>query len=178
MNYWLSGSALENLEVDACCVLPKSLESPPYYIGEPMLNQWVQPPLEVVDGEICDVISYRPGALIISKHAMEKMTPFIENEVEFLPIKLKGMGDYYVLNVVNVIDCLDMSKSEVRYHADGKTVRTIRDYKFYENMIDNVCLFKIPQSAGSEILATEKFKCLMDELNIKGLRAHPLFGQE
>jgi len=178
MNYCLGGSALGSLENGICCILPESLESPPFYTGEPMLSQWVQPPLDVIDGEICDVISYRPGALIFSKHAMDVTLPFIKNEVEFLPISLKGMGELFVLNVVNVIDCLDMGKSEVRYHADGQTVRTIRDYKFYENMLDGVCLFKIPQSAGGEILATEKFKCIMDELNLKGFKAYPLFGQE
>ncbi|MGH1461915.1 MAG: imm11 family protein [Neptuniibacter sp.] len=169
--YWVSGSYSGSINVnDGSRVMPESLDAPPFFTGSKMQNAWVEPPLKLSQGEIYDVMSYRPGAIVISKSAKTEIEPFIKDEVEFLPITMGETIELYVINVINVIDCLNFERSEVRFHADGKTVRTVRHYDFNLKRLSGVNLFKIPETKSAEILCTPEFKKKLDGLSISGVK--------
>lgn len=174
MIYWLTGSYSGNeIDDDGCRLLPEDLDSPPFYTGVKLADQWSEPFLRFSEGELFDVISYTPGAIVFSRFAKELLEPYIGSEVEFLPISPEGK-DLYVVNVTNVIDCLDHKSSEFRYHSDGKTIRTIRHYEFMPGMLSGVNIFKIPEAASVKILCTQQFKDLVEKLQIRGINCGPI----
>lgn len=175
MIYWLSGSYCgNNIEDDGARFVDDSLDSFPDFDGTSLAETWVQPPLELTEGKVFDVVSYvEPSAIVFNEKAKMKLLPFIGNEVEFLPVTFRNMN-LYVVNVVNMVDCLDRERSELYYRDDGKTVRAVRYYVFRDCIPNNTYLFKIPESKSATILCTDSFKNLVESTGITGAKCLPV----
>ncbi len=82
-------------------------------IGKPLLQDWQ--PIELItyeEGEHRDVLTFRGGsfAIIVHHSVKEKIQPLIANEAEFLELHYQNQ-DYYLINVTNVLDCIDYEQS-------------------------------------------------------------------
>ncbi|WPP42985.1 suppressor of fused domain protein [Paenibacillus hunanensis] len=82
-------------------------------IGKPLLQDWQ--PIELItyeEGEHRDVLTFRGGsfAIIVHHSVKEKIQTLIANEAEFLELHYQNQ-DYYLINVTNVLDCIDYEQS-------------------------------------------------------------------
>jgi hypothetical protein len=108
------------------------------------------------------------GVLVCDYFAITKIGDFISNEVELLPIDVDGLN-CQLINILNVVDCLDEKKSEIKFFKNSKNVKDIKRYVFNEYMLRNINLFKIPQLKRTDIFATDTFRDKILESGLTGL---------
>jgi hypothetical protein len=90
----------------------------------------------------------------VSEKFRKVMSLVLGRHVEFLPLtQLRGL-DYYVLNVTTVVDCLDLSKSDILNDTDepGKILH-IDKFVFDPQRLIPAPVFKVPQDVGNIFVA-------------------------
>ena len=114
---------------------------------------------------------------VLSEKAWEVLKPLIQKDVEALPLIVEKEffgemgGDYYALNVLSIITCLDESMSEFVKFSNGEVMRIVK-HVFMPESIEDVHFFRI--KAGNTVLyydfyVSEDFKNLVEKHNLKGL---------
>jgi|GEM_PF-362422 len=86
--------------------------------GTPL--QWTKPPrLQPFAGKKqskpkprADISPFRPGSLALNARARDALGDFLEQFGQLLEIDVLGQVEYYC-NITNVIDCIDLDRSEV-----------------------------------------------------------------
>ena len=91
----------------------------------------------------------------------------VQYETEVLGLD-QNNDELILLNVTNIIDCWDESKSLCDRTRSGR-ILYVRDYYFDESLISDTYLFKIPQMADDFIFATQKFVDLINKMGSTGL---------
>jgi len=116
-----------------------------HFVGEPMAKEWTPPPLTVLNKSkrLKDFISFALCAPTVSERAMTALKPLIGPFSEFLPlIRLKNV-DYYAINVLLVVDCVDRENSRILYSPhDPDRILTVSEYRFIELKIPDAPIFK------------------------------------
>jgi hypothetical protein len=80
-------------------------------------------------------------------------------------------GRYYVLNVLNFIDCLDKEASKFSATRDG-TIVSYSLLEFNEDMIGANIIFKIPQKPYTTFV-TDEFQDICENEHLRGLMFDP-----
>lgn len=143
--------------------------------GQSMKTQWLRMVLEPIIEEEQD--RYLPTGdypcftvPLISKTAAEILHPYIEKHVELLDVDIIGEDkSYSVLNVINILDCLDRDKSKLEWFDSGSGIMKIYEYAF-NDMIDNEeisYIFRIKNYEKS-IFVNEKLKETIERSGLKG----------
>lgn len=95
---------------------------------------------------------------VLSKRAVTWLRPLIAPAVEFLPLRCPlPLGEYYATNVILVIDALDEQRSRIDYFKATGRVKEVRRYRFRPTVVQDLAVFRIPQTARSEVLVTDAF---------------------
>ncbi len=94
------------------------------FSGHSMARTWTPPP----ELKICnksfrnpDFLSFSICAPAVSQKAKDALELLIGQDCEFLPLVTVKKKHYYALNVLKVIDCLDLKKSEIQYGCPDST---------------------------------------------------------
>jgi hypothetical protein len=101
-----------------------------------------------------------------NSRAWEVLEPLISSSVKLFPIDYKG-DIYYLLKVINIIDCLDYDKADVFRFETGK-VLGINKYAFQESLIQNQHFFALPEIKFN-ILVSQEFKDCIEQNGLEGL---------
>jgi hypothetical protein len=136
--------------------------------GSPRLASYVPIEAQLVGGDLTDFVYIQSGALFCSEEAWLQISGPLETEVEPLPMTVNGRR-YYILNITNVLDCLDEQESIIVYWPDGR-VRDVERYVFHEDKVEGAFLFKIPQRRKTQIFCTARFRQLIEETTITCLQ--------
>lgn len=105
---------------------------------------------------------------LVSENAVEKLNLKDKKNVQLLPVYIKeNQKKYYVLNICNMIDCLDRDASYIRYSSSGKTVVQIRKHVFFEDKLKGEELFIIPDRRDYFFI-TDQLKEKMDKAGLTG----------
>ena len=131
-----------------------------HFIGKPMKQKW-QPPPVTIHGKslrLKDFIGWMTRSPVCSERARQCLEPVIGSFAEFLPlVELRGKP-YYALNVLKMVDCLDLNRSEVVYFDhEPKRIMEINTYAFLPDRVEDVPVFKVPERQGSCVFVTQKF---------------------
>jgi hypothetical protein len=110
----------------------------------------------------------------------EKLEQIISpNSIQFLLITNYKAKPIYILNILNIIECVDEAESIFKYRQDINTGKTIPgDYKRFDKMVLNydkikdMDFFRIKGWAGPLYL-TDKIKDLFDSIGINELKYYP-----
>lgn len=103
--------------------------------GRNMVDNWT--PLEVnfIEDDrglkTVDTACLFIGAPVINSKSLNVLNDLLIGTVEVLPLRHKTI-DYYILNVMNVIDCLDLEKSEFKRFPDSEKIMWISKYVFLQ----------------------------------------------
>ncbi|MCC7420138.1 MAG: hypothetical protein IT428_07660 [Planctomycetaceae bacterium] len=142
--------------------------------GTSIKDAWVPLPLYLAnpmkpEPDIWGYSPYRTVLAVAPKAATELCT-FIDQSCEGLPMECDGMN-LLLCNVTCVVNALDRKKSK---HKEGLP-HWIDEYVFHPNRFE-YSLFKIPETAMSEVLCVEglsaphdEFKGRVEMLGLKGL---------
>ena len=113
-----------------------------------MQDNWKAPPyiIESPNAKLKDFLAGRLMAPLVSERAKNTLEPLIVPYVEFLPAITIRNINYFDLNVIKLVDCVDLENSKVSY-APGNSgkIMNIYQFSFIENKIEDVPIFKVHQ---------------------------------
>jgi hypothetical protein len=102
------------------------------------------------------------GAFVADSSAAEGLRSILEMAGELLPLTHLG-SPLFLLNVLECVNCLDSKKTTwITGKTTGAKIRIV-DYHFEKARFSESTIFKIPETALSEILCVEGFKDPEDE---------------
>ena len=81
--------------------------------------------------------------ICVNEQVYEKLHPLLKNEVEFLPMQSDD-GIYYVMNVINIVDCLD-KKACVCAEAPNGLIIDYSELVFDAEKTRNQHIFRTPE---------------------------------
>lgn len=95
--------------------------------GESKAQNWQAPKLQWLsdeftnsDDKVGDFLGFS-GVIAVSKKAKNILEGLLDSQAEFLPvIGPDGIDEWFLLNVTNVVDCLDRSKSKYKIYSSGR----------------------------------------------------------
>jgi hypothetical protein len=114
-----------------------------------------------------DFPSLTLAAPVFSEHALGILRPLLGAKTEILPL-ICGSRNFYLINVLDVIDCLDHSRAVVDYDED-RSPHHVVSYAFHEDSLSGRHLFKVPESQDLDVLISERFKETVEQSKLKGL---------
>jgi hypothetical protein len=131
-------------------------------------HSWVPPSVFVYKPqlEIGNFFNFNSDALIADQKATEVLRSFFMESGELLPLPYKGIN-YTLLNVTECINCLDHDETRWTYDTENKIPLIINKYVFYKNRFPESCIFKIPETAKSELFVVNGLRDTEDEFITK-----------
>ncbi|WLF69099.1 hypothetical protein Q6375_14125 [Clostridium septicum] len=126
-------------------------------------------------GDFFDIIT---GVWAFNENALKLIKDYIaDGKSEVLP--LKGEEEpYYLLNVFNYVDCIDVDKSQVRYFRNSDRVMSISNYVFKPNMLNGEHIFKSTLQKRGPIFISDELKEKLEKSGLKGFRFDEAWDSE
>lgn len=122
-----------------------------------------------IDKPIGDVFSVEISSFILNEKSYKALYPYLKNHSQIFKIKSDNKI-FYVVNVIDIIDCLNYDKSELKYFSSSGRVMDVEKYVFKTEKLKNATIFKLPEFPKSISYVTEEFKKVVEENNIKGFK--------
>lgn len=105
-------------------------------------------------------------ALVCNHKAWQILEPLIKNSVELLPLQCDS-GEYSIIKVIDVADCLDYSRAVVKRFDNGRVMHVVA-YAFKDGCIGDRIIFKLPE-CGTRVFVSQAFKDCIESHGLKGL---------
>lgn len=126
------------------------------------------------DAPLADYISKLSGDVIIMRReAIEKLRPILGN-YELLPLDC-DFGDYWAINVLDVLDCIDYERAEFKRFSKKNEnelprIMMFTKYAFCPEKVRNHHVFKIVDCPKAAIFVDEVFLNEVSRHNISGFK--------
>lgn len=151
--------------------------------GTPKLEEWKPPAVRLAGPTLkrgCFLgIKGVEGTLVADSAGYMAAGEFLEMAGELLPLPCGG-ETFHVLNITECINALDQKLTE--WNIEGGVKRSIRRYAFHGRRMSASSLFKIPETAETDVLTFERlripedeFKSAVETLGLKGLTFEELW---
>lgn len=122
------------------------------------------------------------AAFACNKKAIYKLGRFWDLSAELLPIFLEDRTELFIVNIIDCINALNPKDTEYAYYEDGTRSNRILKYAFHKNRFHESSIFKIPETANTQILTyaglkspEDEFFSAYNESGLTGLIFSPLF---
>jgi hypothetical protein len=150
----------------------------PSFDGKPVRDLWRLFEAYFHEGmQVGDFYYLSPGAMAANARAIDPMPEKLVSEVEVLPLTVAS-GPVVIINVLNVIDCLNEPESELkRYASSGRVMKVLR-YSLETAGLADEYLFKIPQFPRTKIFATQRFLTYVSDHDLTGLEFDLVFDDD
>jgi hypothetical protein len=142
-------------------------------------DSWIPVPMEHYPasrrkhrGKPVDFPSLGGLGLAFSERALRALTPLVGDAIEALPLLYEGPGKFYVINILDVTNCLDLERSKLNQHDDGY-ISTVEKFAFKPGHIDGRHIFKCNECLIYDLVSTE-FKALAEEQGLVGASFTPV----
>ncbi|MBH5318767.1 hypothetical protein I6N90_13250 [Paenibacillus sp. GSMTC-2017] len=159
LDYHPSFNTTEFVEIESYFELRKYFSQ-----AMPLSNQWVQHEVKLVEkGKPADFLKELGGALIASRRARDAIEQMPNLNIEFLPLTSTD-GEFSILNVLTVLDCVDHTKS--KESRIGDSLKDYEELALIEDKVKGHNMFKIKLHEGERILpqifVSDKIKELIE----------------
>ncbi len=122
-----------------------------------------------VDGDFPSLCNFCRIPLM-SERAWIALRPLIGFCCEALPIIHPSGRPYFIVHVMNTIDCLDAEASEVsRSEVRKNRINRIYRYALKDRMLYGQHLFKLPYLSGGELIVNDEFRKCVEKNGLRGL---------
>ena len=124
-------------------------------------------------------LSNAPGFSIpvFDKKALDILLPMVENEIEVLPL-LCEEREFFAINVIKVLDCVDYDKSKYRTFRDGKRIMAFEKYTFKLDDIKGSNIFKIIDEPRRKPFVSDEFRDKVLETGLTGFKFKLVWDSE
>lgn len=131
----------------------------------------------LVEGEVKGKFDFSLASFdvpIVSGRFARLLTGLAENDIQLIPVRTSCIGDFYILNILTRINCLDEARSLfTKWEAsDGRPDRTgqyrmVAELKIVSEAAEGRCIFRI---AGWDvpIIVSEQLMKLAQAQDMKG----------
>lgn len=120
-----------------------------YFKGIPLPKDWKMPKYELGAPRkpLHDFVYGGFVAPVVSERVKKALEPIIGGAVQFWPAGKVKRQNYYIFNVIRILDCLDLKKSEISYSPDvpNKVLGIDKAYFDYGKVPEDAVVFKVPQ---------------------------------
>lgn len=147
--------------------------------GEALKSFWQPIKVKIIKNKYIGDIFSLDGCLhfVFSEKALNILLPLLQTSIEYLPIiNVDNPNDkLYVINILEVLDCLDHEKSNIEYFLNSKRVMMLRSpIILRSDILENKHIFRLKDAPGLRIFVSDDFKRLIEENNLIGLRFYSL----
>jgi len=149
-------------------------------LGEPMCPMWSPLKVEILrDDEHKDRLPSDFPSLggvlpVFSRRAVEALKDVLTANGEILPLDCPE-GDYLAYNTRKIVDALDEGRSALKRFKDGGVMHVVH-YEFHPSRLDEVSIFKIPQTVRSRTYVTDEFVRRVREAGLAGFNFVPVWA--
>lgn len=104
---------------------------------------------------------------VLDDKAIAILQDLLKGNAEILPLNCKE-GDFFAINVTNILDCVDYKKSEYKTFRDGKRIMRFIKYVFKPQELISQHLFKIPDEVLKRPFVSDEFRNRVLESGLSG----------
>uniref|UniRef100_UPI003FEEB4FD imm11 family protein n=1 Tax=Anaerobutyricum hallii TaxID=39488 RepID=UPI003FEEB4FD len=123
-----------------------------------------------------DYLANDKGWFLVSNR-LKTLLESVNTDIQFLKVGIKETNNgedfkqYYIANIIKVVDALCLDKSEYfETEIEGiGTIYTVSKYGIYADKTDSADVFKLSNRQEIPIFVSEKFKDLIQKVNITGI---------
>lgn len=141
--------------------------------GRKQLDNWKAVKVIRLEPEKNLPLSDAPGFYshipVFNRKVIDVLGEGLKDKVELLPLKNKE-DEYYALNVINVLDCIDYSNSDYMTFPDGKRIYRFKKYCFFETKVLGENIFKIKDEPRQAPFVSDQFKNIVEEHGFTGFK--------
>lgn len=165
--------------------IPSSIYGLEMLEGRPMMQGWV--PLPLFAGEprrkVGNFAKSWGGGILVDSHSCEILQPALAGLCELLPMLPYGRKTFYVMNVLECVDCLDETATHWRVSKHSGIRYGIDKYVFSKDRLSAANIFTIPQSPEIMVAtglgsSTPTFKSIVDRNKLTGLKFRELWSSD
>lgn len=136
--------------------------------GDRLADSWKPVSVKIIEAKkAADFPSLANHVPVFSVRAWNLLKPLIGDVVEALPLKCTKR-EYYAINVLNLLDILDQSRSEITWLPSGG-IMFIDKYVFKKGCILDQPIFKLKEIPLKKPFVSNEFKNLVIKQNLEGL---------
>ena len=139
---------------------------------EPVPMEWKPARVRKNRGKPVDIIGLMGDGLAFSDRAAEVLAPLIGDRIELLPLAYDGPGHFQVVNMLDIVDCLDEERSQIERFYDG-SIQSVERYAFKPGSTEGHHLFKCKQWGLHDLVSSE-FKALVEQNGLVGAYFKPV----
>jgi hypothetical protein len=139
---------------------------------EPVPMEWSRATVRANRGKPVDIIGLMGDGLAFSDRAVKALTPLVGDAIELLPLICDGPVHFQVVNMIDIIDCLDEERSAIDRYSDGD-IASVMKYVFKPGSTEGHHLFKCKQFDLHNLVSAE-FKALVEQHGLIGAYFTPV----
>jgi hypothetical protein len=160
------------------------------FMGAPCEGKWKMPTFYIEKPLIPKPNFFNIGAssaFVCDEKARELAAEPLELSGEFLPIKVENdKRSYWIYNVTNSINVVDVKKSKWRKLGPGPNDRMMERPAFFGSRFGEESIFKIPEGRGAIMYCVEftgdpddgEFKAVVENQSLTGLVFEEIWTDE
>lgn len=122
-----------------------------------------------------DYLANDKGWFVVSEK-LRQILEKLKTNIQFLPVEIIERGnkekhEYYIANVLGLVDALCLEKSEYfkTEIPELGTIYTVSKFAIYENKVQNADVFKLANRQEIPIFVSETFKEVIEKYEITGI---------
>ena len=139
--------------------------------GKPLAEKWESPDVKIVAnrGKRGDFPGWDDSMPVFSPRALQILTPLIGSSAEALPIRVEGTFPYYLINVLDTIDCIDLEQSKHSFNEAAGIITWLTTRVAKSNVHIDKHMFRNRATPHLEIYVSDEFKSCVENNKLKGL---------
>lgn len=122
-----------------------------------------------------DLIKLLNGTPVFTKNSQLRLNPYIEKYVQYLPIKHDL--DLVLVNVINVIECVDYKRTIIRSNP-WNTFSGFEKLYFLEEFVRDEYIFKLKENPHNFVYVTDAFIEIVLNAKLKGFEFIEVWDSE
>jgi Immunity protein family (Imm11) len=114
---------------------------------------------------------------VFDKVTLDVVKDLIKDSAEALPL-LCDEGEFYAINVIEVLDCINYDKAQFKTFRDGKRIMRFIKYEFTKNVVNGKHIFKIVDEPLRRPFVSNEFRQRVIDCNLKGFKFELVWDSE
>jgi hypothetical protein len=129
------------------------------------------------DKELSNAPGFYSHIPVFDKIALDAVKDLIKDGAETLPL-LCTEGEFYAINVIEVLDCINYNKAKFKTFRDGKRIMRFIEYEFIKNVVNRKHIFKIIDEPLRRPFVSDEFRQRVIDYNLKGFKFELVWDSE
>ena len=114
---------------------------------------------------------------VVSPKVIETIKDLTEGQAEYLTLLCIDY-EYYLVNVVNVVDAIDYSKAKAKYFSNSNKVMRFEKIAFLEEKLKGNHIFKLVEHCHVTIYVSDEFRQRVIDSGITGAKFDLIWDSE